>query len=203
MRAVLWCNGNVPSKKLIEEVIGKDSEVFGVDGGADKAKTAGVELAGVLGDMDSLEESDWDVEIFRIPDQSKNDLSKSIDYLIGLGYEIIDIIGVEGGVIEHFLGNWAALAECLSGSEIRVHNERSLIERVNPGEKGVSLELTEGEEFSVFALEPCRVTILGAKWELNNEEMALSTRGLHNQSVGGISVIKADGVLVVITNRKL
>ena len=203
MRAVLWCNGNAPSKKLIEEVIGKDSEVFGVDGGADKAKSAGIGLAGILGDIDSLEGSDWGVEICRIADQTKNDLSKSIDYLIGLGYEIIDIIGVEGGDIEHFLGNWAALAECMSGSEIRIHNERRITQRVDPGEKGVSLELDEGEEFSVFALEPCRVTILGAKWELNNEEMTLSTRGLHNQSVGGISIIKADGVIAVITNREL
>ena len=56
MRAVLWCNGSIPTESVVEWVLKSGAPVFGVDGGADKAHGLGVEVSGVLGDMDSVDD---------------------------------------------------------------------------------------------------------------------------------------------------
>ena len=45
MRAVLWCNGSIPTESVVEWVLKSGAPVFGVDGGADKAHGLGVEVS--------------------------------------------------------------------------------------------------------------------------------------------------------------
>ena len=47
MRAVLWCNGSIPTESVVEWVLKSGAPVFGVDGGAEKAHGLGVEVAEV------------------------------------------------------------------------------------------------------------------------------------------------------------
>ena len=178
MRGVVWCTGAMPSESLLDMVLSDGVPVFGVDGGADKAKAAGVSLEGVLGD-----------------------LSKSIAYLNELGYDEIEVVGIEGGRPEHVLGIWGALAEAPLGCTGRLHHEDGISHRVHPDTGEFQLNVPKGREFSVFALEPCRASIIGARWQVEDEMLSFSTRGLHNEGTGGTVVISANGVLVVIVPR--
>ena len=200
MRAVLWCNGMSPSNEVIESVISPQTPVFGVDGGADKASEAGVEVEGVLGDLDSCNREYWKDKAIQISDQTKSDLAKSIAHLVGIGYEQIEIVGADGGSPEHILGNWGALIESPTVPSLRIHHEDSISTRLSPGDV-FKMRVGSGEVFSIFSFFPGRVWVSGARWGLSGDEVSFSTRGLHNEGTGEEISIKSDVVLVIIYPR--
>jgi thiamine pyrophosphokinase len=128
---------------------------------------------------------------------------KSIALLIERGYTDIDVVGSDGGSTGHVLGGWAALCEAPGGTQIRVHHGDSITHRIHPQDGGTEFDIAEGQEFSVFALSPCRrVHLQGAVWNLDGVPLALSTRGLHNRGIGEVVRISADGILAVIIPRR-
>jgi len=202
MRALLWCNGQQPSEHVVQALLHAGSTVFGVDGGADKAARAGIAVEEVLGDLDSVELDQWEGRTHELPDDSSSDLAKSIALLIERGYADIDVVGSDGGSTGHVLGGWAALCEAPGGAQIRIHHEDSITHRIHPQDGGTEFDIAEGQEFSVFALSPCRgVHLQGAAWNLDGVPLGLSTRGLHNRGTGEVVRISADGILAVIIPR--
>ena len=201
MRAVLWCNGSPPHPSAIDSVISDDVTVFGVDGGADRAAESGIEIVEVLGDLDSVEAGVWSGRSVELLDQGSSDLAKSLTLLIERGFSEIDVLGVDGGDPEHVLGNWAAMLDSPAGASIRMHHESRITTRVHPEEGEFSLEIGPGESFSIFALEPGKVWVSGSKWEMEGEFLALSSRGLHNEGMGGMVSIRGEGVLAIISRR--
>tara|TARA_B100000683_G_scaffold192272_1_gene185277 strand:- start:1542 stop:2147 length:606 start_codon:yes stop_codon:yes gene_type:complete len=201
MRGVLWCNGSKPTESVVEWVLSIGVPVFGVDGGADKAHGMGVEVVEVLGDMDSLGEFTWGGRTLLLNDQSFSDLTKSIEELIHRGFDEIEIVGADGGDPSHILGNWAAMNESPSGAKIRIHHEEQVTTRIHPDDGEFCVELEKGELFSVFAVGNGKVWISGARWEMYGENLGLSSRGLHNEGMGGVVRIKGEGVLLLISKR--
>jgi len=201
VRAVLWCNGSPPHPSAIDSVISDDVTVFGVDGGADRAAESGIEIVEVLGDLDSVEAGVWSGRSVELLDQGSSDLAKSLTLLIERGFSEIDVLGVDGGDPEHVLGNWAAMLDAPAGASIRMHHESRITTRVHPEEGEFSLEIGPGESFSIFALEPGKVWVSGSKWEMEGEFLALSSRGLHNEGMGGMVSIRGEGVLAIISRR--
>jgi thiamine pyrophosphokinase len=175
--------------------------VFGVDGGADRAAESGIEIVEVLGDLDSVEAGVWSGRSVELLDQGSSDLAKSLTLLIERGFSEIDVLGVDGGDPEHVLGNWAAMLDAPAGASIRMHHESRITTRVHPEEGEFSLEIGPGESFSIFALEPGKVWVSGSKWEMEGEFLALSSRGLHNEGMGGMVSIRGEGVLAIISRR--
>jgi len=198
MRVVLWCNGDAPSTKVIERVGIEGSPLFGVDGGADKARDAGYEVHEVIGDVDSVDTEYWDGSIREISDSDSSDLSKALSFVIERGVEEIDVLGIEGGSFGHQLGAIGSMAESPGGSMVRFHHESGVTHRFHPSMDCMEVIIEDGGIFSVFALTSCnRVSISGSKWEIKDEALEFSTRGLSNQGKGGVVRISADGVLAV------
>jgi len=199
MTAILWCNGEIPSDDLIKRVLTEEKEVFGVDGGAEIAISAGVKVQKVLGDFDSINIDKWRGESEYLPDQNISDFGKSIKYLIKKEYTEIEVLGIEGGSPEHFLGVWAVLAEIEDSVKIILHHEKRTTYRIHPDYDDTEIFVEDEKEFSIFALTPCNnITLTGAKWNMDNEKLSLSSRGLHNQGTGKSISIKADGIVVLI-----
>jgi len=201
MRGVLWCNGSIPTESVIEWVLTTGAPVFGVDGGADKANDLGIEVVEVLGDMDSLDESAWKGRTLPLDEQTFGDLAKSIEELIHRGFNEIEIVGADGGDPSHILGNWGSMNDAPSGARIRIHHEEQVSTRIHPDEGEFSAKFENGELFSVFSIEAGKVWISGARWELDGENLVLSSRGLHNEGTGDIVKIKGEGVLLLISKR--
>ena len=201
MRGVLWCNGSIPSKSVVEWVLSTEAPVFGVDGGADKARGVGIEVIEVLGDMDSVDGSAWKGRTLPLYEQSFSDLAKSIEQLIDRGYEEIEIVGADGGDPSHILGNWGSMNDAPSGARIRIHHEEQVSTRIHPDDGEFSAEFEEGERFSIFAIGTGKVWISGARWEVDGENLVLSSRGLHNEGTGDVVKIKGEGVLLLISKR--
>lgn len=201
MRGVLWCNGSIPTESVVEWVLTTGAPVFGVDGGSDKARSCGIEVVEVLGDMDSLDESAWKGRTLPLNEQTFSDLAKSIRELIHRGFDEIEIVGADGGDPSHILGNWAAMNDAPSGARIRIHHEEQVSTRLHPDDEGFSAEFEEGELFSIFAIEAGKVWISGAKWELHGDDLGLSSRGLHNEGIGDVVNIRGEGVLILVSKR--
>ena len=201
MRGVLWCNGSIPSESVVDWVLTTGAPVFGVDGGADKANDLGIEVVEVLGDMDSIDESAWKGRTLPLNEQTFSDLAKSIEELIHMGFDEVEIVGADGGDPSHILGNWAAMNDAPSGARIRIHHEEQVSTRLHPDDEGFSAEFEEGELFSIFAIEAGKVWISGAKWELHGDDLGLSSRGLHNEGIGDVVNIRGEGVLILVSKR--
>ncbi len=201
MRAFLWCNGSTPPSSVIDWVSSSGDPVFGVDGGSDRALESGIEVDEVLGDIDSADARVWEDRVVELLDQTTSDLAKSLVLLIERGFTDIDVVGVDGGEPDHVLGNWAAMLDAPAGAIIRMHHESRVTTRVHPEEGEFSVEIGQGEYFSVFALEPGKVWISGSKWEVDGDFLGLSSKGLHNEGKGGFVSIRGEGVLAVISRR--
>ena len=60
--------------------------------------------------------------------QDKSDLSKALSYLRDEGFTSIDVIGIEGGRLDHQFGVWSCLIE--SDSYASLHYEDFVLKRV-------------------------------------------------------------------------
>ena len=133
--------------------------------------------------------------------QSKSDLLKSIEYAAKNSAEIVDVIGIEGGEIEHQLAVFAALVEAPLDLEVRLHLSGQIALRCADT---LELVLEEGTKISLFAFTACAfVSISGVEYPLDSKALAFSTLGLHNVALGGLVKIDSDGPLVVVIGREV
>ena len=96
MRAFLWCNGELPSQEIIDN-LGEISPLFGVDGGGNKANSLGFDVKEILGDLDSIHDNDSQTKTTLLENQNFSDLTKTINELVKRGFSEFDILGVDGG----------------------------------------------------------------------------------------------------------
>ncbi len=201
MRAFLWCNGELHDENLtskFEDI----SPLFGVDGGANKAKSVGYNVKEILGDLDSVNIEELNIDGTLLKDQNYSDLTKTINELSKRGFNEFEVLGVDGGDTGHILGIWASLAELSTDLIIRLHHQKSTTHRITCHSGNSKINVGESKLFSVFALTKCDdVTIKDAEWEMINQELKFSTRGLHNKALKEDITITTDGILVVIVQN--
>jgi thiamine pyrophosphokinase len=198
MRAFVWCNGDLPSEEIIFN-LGEISPLFAVDGGADKARTLGFDVIEIFGDLDSVDIEKYKTKKTLLKSQKISDLTKTIGELSERGFTEFDILGAEGGDTGHMLGVWGSLAEISVDLTIRLYHENSTTHRITSASGNFEINIEKDRIFSVFALSKCRnVCVKGAKWEIKNEELDLSTKGLHNKSLGDPITISGNGILALI-----
>lgn len=197
MRAFLWCNGEIPNEEIISN-LGDISPLFGVDGGGTKAKSFGFDVKEILGDLDSIGSEDV-TKTTLLENQNLSDLTKTINELAKRGFSEFDILGIDGGDTGHILGVWGSLAELSEDLVIRLHHQNSITHRITTELGKFKIDIDKDRLFSIFALIKCQnVCIKGAEWEIFNEEIHFSTKGLHNKGLGNTITISVDGILVLI-----
>ena len=198
MRAFLWCNGDLPSREILsnfEEI----SPLFGVDGGGNKAKSLGFHVKEIFGDLDSVDNDNLETKMTLLKSQNISDLTKTIVELSKRGFTEFDILGADGGDTGHMLGIWGSLAELPVDLTIRIYHENSITHRITTESGNFKINMEKERKFSIFALSKCQnVYVKGAKWEIINEELNLSTKGLHNIGIGNPITISGNGILALI-----
>lgn len=199
LRWLLCAAGDWPSDEVWQPLVSTSDRVVGVDGGTDIALSKNIDLDLALGDFDSI--VDQQVERVELSNQNKSDLLKSIEYAAKNSAEIVDVIGIEGGEIEHQLAAFAALIEAPLNLEVRLHLSRQIALRCIDT---LELVLEEGTKISLFAFTACAfVSISGVEYPLDSKALAFSTLGLHNVALGGLVTIDSDGPLVVVIGREV
>lgn len=112
------------------------------------------------------------------------------------GYEEITLIGAEGDLLDHVLGNLYSAAR--SKLRIRFALRRGLAFVIRGGESRQFQGLHDAR-LSVMPLTPCSgVNLLGAEWPLTNAQISpLGLISLSNRASDAVTVNLADGVAVV------
>jgi len=168
--------GNRPlSSKVIE--LAKNSLVVAADAGADRLLKFNIVPDWIIGDLDSISEKaitkleDWTITN---KDIQKTDLEKAVDYAFEKGVKEIVIVGWEGGRIDHTL---AALGMAFN-PRIKLIDDKFTVYCVD-GEKRIKGK--ENTLFSLIAMPEARVSVNGARWNLQHEKLRIGGRGIHNE----------------------
>ena len=193
-RWLLCADGEWPPESVWKPLSEACEVIVGVDGGTDAALSRNIAVTIATGDFDSI--TDTEVERIALPDQHSSDLEKALHYAAKNGAETIEIVGAEGGEIDHQLAAFAALVEAPEQLDVQMHMSEHVVMRCL---NDLDLILDKGTKLSLFAFTACaNVGISGVEYPLDGEPLAFSTRGLHNVALGGPIHIESDGALVVV-----
>ena len=191
---LLCADGEWPPESVWKPLSEQCGVIIGVDGGTDAAISRNIAVNLATGDFDSI--TDTEVERIALPDQNSSDLEKTLQYAAESGAETVEVVGVEGGEIDHQLAAFAALIEASPELDIHLHMSEHVVMRCLDE---LEMVLPEGTKLSLFAFTACaNVSISGVEFPLEEEPLAFSTRGLHNVALGGPIHIQSDGALVVV-----
>ena len=191
---LLCADGEWPPESVWKPLSEQCGVIIGVDGGTDAAISRNIAVNLATGDFDSI--TDTEVERIALPDQNSSDLEKTLQYAAESGAETVEVVGVEGGEIDHQLAAFAALIEAPPELDIQLHMSEHIVMRCLDE---LEVVLPEGTKLSLFAFTACaNVSISGVEFPLEEEPLAFSTRGLHNVALGGPIHIQSDGALVVV-----
>jgi len=161
----------------------------------------------VVGDLDSIPveiiESQIEslgISVIPMLNQNSSDLSKALKYCENLAAKRIDVIGIEGGRLDHQLGAYFSL--CEQNSNAILHLDEWSV-RLVPKEGFIIDSIEKDKNVSLFAIGYVKgVKISGVKWPLNNEQLAPGTNGLHNESTGEeIQISHNGGNLLLLIER--
>jgi thiamine pyrophosphokinase len=158
-------NGDWPDSALIETLLETAKFTIALDGAADRFDSWDT----VVGDLDSISNP----QDFKGDSNPNNtDLAKAL-----MMYDVDAVVGISGGRLDHQLAAYAALFETKSDAILYFNQWRAC--RV--GESGLEIELAKGTTCSVMAFGPVsEITLSGVEYELDNEDLFTSTRGVGN-----------------------
>lgn len=207
--AVVLAAGEAPQPSRLGPAF-ESSLVVAADGGLRHAYRHGLPIHAVVGDLDSCaaDHLEWareaGADIVEHPtDKDATDLELAMAYADAAeGIERIVVFGVDGGRLDHELGNWAV---CCGPWRARVEvHAAGGVATILRADRGHELELRgqPGETVSVIARSGAAtgVSVSGVRWPLDGATLEPdSSLGISNEFVEStVRVSVADGVLAVV-----
>ncbi len=181
------------------------SRVIAVDGGVRHLRHLNIIPDVIVGDLDSASDSDLDwgqengAEIIHLKDQDTSDLAKALNLCNERKWSHIQIIGIEGGRMDHQLGSLASISDASIDLNIKSELSKTTLTRLTSKQH---FQQEFSGTFSLFSFGESVVTLTGAQWNLENEIVTFSTQGLSNQSDGAISIKIHSGDSVILLCNK-
>lgn len=209
-RIIIFANGNLPDLNKARDLLLPDDFIICADGGTRHALDLNLTPNLVIGDMDSIENEQWQrlkalgvaVELFP-RDKNETDLELAINHAIELEPREIVIVAALGGRLDQTIGNIALLTDLqLATFSVRLDDgaEEMFFCRDQAQVHGRS-----GDIVSLIPWgNPVRgVQTQGLKWILDHETLyPEKTRGISNEMLSELAAIKiSSGNLLVIHTR--
>ena len=198
---ILFGNGEVPTHPSSLKVINNAKFIVCLDGGTDKLIKLGHKPDYVLGDLDSLrlKPHEYGCEVVELPDQTKNDLDKGLDWCLDQNMNDIILIGFSGRRDDH---NMAALYSLRSFSDkmnLVIYTDHSIIHCL----KGRSeFSVVNGQIISLIASDSkTSITTRGLGHELNNDRLSSPGHGISNVAAMNQIEIESDDWIWVFLNH--
>ena len=183
VRALIFANGELPSRALIDSLRRQADLVVAADGGVDHALAAGIGVDAVVGDLDSASEASRQAlpagHFHHLPDPNATDLQKAIGYCVDKGCEAIDVVAAGGGRADHALANLSVLSMFRGRAAIRIVDDLFDVSLVDGS---ATFDAPAGTVVSLVAIGPCHgVTTSGLRWNLLHADLGFSPLGVHNE----------------------
>ena len=209
MKAFIYTGGAVTEKNISERP-GEDDLVIAADSGYRNAKKMGVVPNLLLGDFDSLNQSEKlpeDLEILQVPaEKDDTDTQLAVRVALERGAKQLVIIGGLDGRLDHTLSNLAIL-EDLASRHISaiITNGQNRVRFIR--DSGVILMRDGFRYFSILAADPVvkGVSVDGCKYPLKKAKLLRTNQyAVSNEIIGNCALIeiKKGGARVVESNDK-
>lgn len=202
---LMFANGSLPNSAIVNELIESCETIVACDGGGNHCLEYDIIPDYLTGDFDSIDSPA--IETFRIQgtqiiemqNQNKSDLSKTLQWLESSNVKSIDVVGIEGGRLDHQFGVWASLIE--SDSYAKLHYDEFILYRIPNSQK--TIHASVGKIVSLHPISACDdVELTGCKYQLNGEMMSIGTRGIHNVATSDtVKISKSSGELLLLMER--
>ena len=195
---ILLVGAGPTSSTVIQAAATHVVTVVAADGGFQSAKAAGLDVALVVGDMDSQVGISKSQIFAKIEDEDTTDFEKCLrvcaaDIFLGVGFL--------GGRLDHQLAAFSALLK--EPKPVVLIDEHQLV-FVAPAQ--FHLELEAGTPVGFYPMLPVHVNLQGVQWPLNDAEMSpLGKIATSNKSNGELLTLKVDGpgLLAILPVRYL
>ena len=204
MDILILCNGLAPSESLFEETCKWADYFIAADGGANTARSLGIEPDVVIGDMDSYSPSpDDDFEAIKDPDQYSNDLEKALGLAADKKADKVIVLGAIGKRVDQTLKNLSVLKQFNNKfEELLFRDDYGDLKLI---ESSYSAELKIGTTVSLFPLSG-KVTDIkteGLMYPLDNEALENGVKdGSSNEVVSSpVSITFEEGDLILFVGR--
>lgn len=210
--ALVLAGGDPPDRNLLDEA--QDAEVvIAADCGVRIARTHGLSIDLVVGDLDSVSTGDiaWakaeGAEVVEVPgDKDYTDLELALDRASQAEVQRIVVVGIEGGRVDHELGNWAVL--CAPRDQLVEIVTTGGTVSVLHGDMVNTLDLSgqAGDVISILARngEATGVTTTGLKWPLEDATLSpTSSLGVSNEIIDGDATVSLESGTVMVARPKI
>ena len=192
MRVLIILNGELKSPEFLKETADKSDFVICADGGYDKAKAAGVIPDVLLGDMDSVENSDFDGEKNIYPvEKDETDCEIAINKAFEMGADEIFLTCAFGGRQDHTLANLTTL--------LKYHNLsiKEMDVSVFPCTKELLIDDKKDKTVSIIPFENSSVSLKGFKYK--GEQLSFET----GSSYGMSNIVTENSASIVVHSGKI
>lgn len=190
--ALIICNGEMPSKKILAPLLKHKPFIICADGGANKARLFGIMPHVIIGDLDSITEKTRhyysSVPVIHLPDQNSTDLEKALEYLLTNKYSAAAVVGATGDRPDHTLSNFSILLKYHRRLTVLYIDERCTIEVIH---KKVRFAAQIGQQISLVPMGVCAgVLTAGLKYPLKRESLEPGVKeGTSNEAVKRIVTV--------------
>ena len=201
-KIILILNGKLPNYKDISSFLQKYNLIICADGAANKIIELGIDPNYILGDLDSIDSDNlkkYSKNIIQLKNQNYNDLHKSLVWVKEKNIKKIDIIGIDGKRIDHTIGNFSIILDCISFIDITIYTEYGTIYTVN---KERIFKNCNKKSISIFnSMSENKITTYGLKYELNDICLEGLYKGTLNKAIEDKITIKTKKNILIYINE--
>jgi thiamine pyrophosphokinase len=199
IEAVVLANGDYPFADVPFQLLKRAPYVVCCDGGANEYIERGCLPDIIIGDGDSLSETNqlkYADLIFHNPDQETNDQTKAVQYLLSKGKRKIAIVGATGKREDHTIGNVSLLIEYMRmGAEVRSYTDYGVFV---PCKDTCVFECRPGQQVSIFNFTAKGLKSKGLAYPIY--DFTSWWQGTLNRCTDASFTIEAEGEYLVFLN---
>jgi thiamine pyrophosphokinase len=207
-KIAIIANGSVNNHNMHKEMLKQFNIIICADGGANISRTLEITPNYIIGDMDSIHDSNLTyfkeknkTKIIKDLNQNKTDLELAISLAQSLDPSEIIIFGAIGNRIDHTLSNILCLIKIKKHIKSMIVDDKNTIELIDK-----NTEIIEGKNdlISVIPLsDVSKLNYTGLKWNVNNINTKSGWFGISNEILEEKATINfSSGKILLIRVRK-
>ena len=209
-QALIFANGRLAAGPLLRQTRAEMPQalVIAADGGARLARSCGLAVDVVIGDMDSIDAQTLEeleeagAQLLRHPpDKDETDLELALKWAMSQGISCLRVFGALGGRLDQTLANVSLLAlPQLRDCDVQLLDGDQRAWLLRPGAH--ELAGSTGDTISLLPLHgPVRgIVSEGLRWELRDEALLPGpARGISNLLTGAWASLRfTEGLLLIV-----
>jgi thiamine pyrophosphokinase len=196
---VVLANGEFPKHDIPLHVLDVAGSIICCDGAVESLIDYGKRPQAIVGDFDSIPQNlkeDLVNILVHAPDQSDNDLRKSLKWIEEHGGKSVTILGASGKREDHLLGNIFSILQYDTQMNMVMITDYGQFYTVHETQK---FDGIKGQKVSLFSVDrSIKITTTGLKYPLKNETLPTLYGGTLNAVVNdGFSINISHGQILV------